>query len=523
MNILVKNERGSTLVVVMLMILVFTVLGLSILSTSIGGAKRTEIREDQVTDDLDSIRALGEAVAYIKKTIDTEFNLPFGNPDMSVSTYHHNIIEAKLIHNPYGYRIENISDDREYNIKEDEDYTRVLKVSSGKYEQIVYITGMPSFLKYAIGSREILTLNGSTYVEKGNIYAKEKLVISNQAKYIYKGVHGIEPTTFPSVNEENEHQLFIEGNDIEYCPNNCYSAEETITSSFHPLPGEQIERAFYPTAPTVSKEESEYVGVDIEKTFKEKLKTAGFLSNHIDPFPLEINEIIAEGLNSPTVEVVSSFENLNQSPTIKSYLHLGEDEKEVYIDTNRLVIDDKSKWIVIDGSGIIESVGNDVMEISANILITGDLTIRGDIAFDSTIYVLGNTTINNVDIRGFNKSELILMTKGQLEIARINKFLDQVNTIHAYLYTHEDAELYAVGSYLRVEGGIFAHGNLEINAYRGKAKENGHAIEFGKGLENKPAESRLVIKNDKRLFLNQAQGLPKIDRLEVMTDLMRKE
>lgn len=523
MNILVKNERGSTLVVVMLLILVFTVLGLSILSTSIGGAKRTEIREDQVTNDLDAIRALGEAVAYIKKTIDTEFNHPSGNPDMSVSTYHHNIIEAKLIHNPYGYQIENISDQSEYDIKENEDYTRVLKVSSGKYEQIVYITGMPSFLKYAIGSRETLTLNGSTFVEKGNIYANKKLVISNQAKYIYNGVHDVEPTTFPSVNEENEHQLFIEGNDIKYCQNNCYIAEETITSSFHPLPVEQIERAFYPTAPTVSKEEGEYVGVDIEKTFKEKLKSAGFLSTHIDPLPLEMNEIIAEGLNSPAVEVVSSFENLNQSPTIQSYLRLGDDEEEVYIDTNRLVINDKSKWIVINGNGIIENVGNDVMEISANILITGDLTIRGDIAFDSTIYVLGNTTINNVDIRGLNKSELILMTKGQLEIARINKFLDEVNSINAYLYTHENAELYAVGSYLRVEGGIFANGNLEINAYRGKAKETDQAIEFGKGLESKPAESRLVIKNDKRLFLNQAQGLPKIDRLEVMTDLMRKE
>ena len=46
-------------------------------------------------------------------------------------------------------------------------------------------TGMPSFLKYAVGSRGILTLNGSTYIEKGNIYANEKLIISNEAKYIF--------------------------------------------------------------------------------------------------------------------------------------------------------------------------------------------------------------------------------------------------------------------------------------------------------------------------------------------------
>ena len=71
---LLRNQRGSTLLVVMLMMLVFTVLGLSILSASIGGAKRTEVRETQVEEDLTAIKQLNEAVAYIKSTIEDEDN-----------------------------------------------------------------------------------------------------------------------------------------------------------------------------------------------------------------------------------------------------------------------------------------------------------------------------------------------------------------------------------------------------------------------------------------------------------------
>ncbi|WP_449620007.1 hypothetical protein [Robertmurraya sp. Marseille-Q9965] len=523
---MLKNENGSTLLVVLVMMLVFTVLGLSILSTSIGGAKRTESREEQVTNDLDTIRTMGEAVAFIKEVISSEYNTK--NPDMSTTEYN-NLIRDSIIGNSFGYQIENITP--QYNsIKEDEDFTRVLQVTSGKYKQIVYITGIPSFLKYAVGSRGILTLNGSTYVQKGNIYANEKLVISNQAKYIYNGESLIEDTTYPSVYSKNENLLFIENEQIDYCSNYCYrvnekNEHEKLENHFDPLSINELNQAFQPTAPTFMREENEYVAVDIEKTFKEKLKLAGFVGSHVDPYVLDIDEIISRGMTSPSVEIIHSFNNIGHSPSKNGYLYSAQGDKEVYIDTDSLIMNDKSKWIIIDGDAVIENNGNQLMEVSANILITGNLTIRGDIAFDSTIYVLGDTTINNVNITGYNEGELILMTQGQLEIARVNKFKNsnEVNSIKAYLYTNENAEVYAIGSYLHVEGGIFSKGNLEVNAYRGAATDKDSHIEFSRGSENDASASRLIIRNNKKLFLNQAQGLPKIDRLEVVTDLMKKQ
>lgn len=521
---MINNDRGSTLLVVMLMMLVFTILGLSILSTSIGGAKRTEVREEQITDDLDAIRTLGEAVAYIKKTIDSEFNPPVGNPDMSISTYQNDIIDNKIINNPYGYQIQNISDHKEYIIKENEDFTRVLQVSSGKYKQIVYITGMPSFLKYAVGSRGILTLNGSTYIERGNIYANEKLVVSKQAKYIYGGNQYVQDTSLPSVSSSDDSYLFIEKELIDLCNNtSCYNGDTKNQAAFHPLSVKNIDDAFDPNAPVFSKEDTEFVDVDITKTFKEKLKAAGFVGNHVDPYTMDIKDIILNGLNSSSVEKITSFKDLKTDHLIKGYLYITSDDvkRDVYIDSSNLIMDDKSKWVIIDGDTIIENAGTQQMDVSANILVTGNLTIRGDIAFNSTIYVLGDTTINNANISGYDGGELILMTQGQLEIARINKFRnDIVNSIKAYLYTNQDAEVYAMGSYLHINGGVFAKGNLEVNAFRGTVTDKNTNIEFGK--ENNPSASRLKIENNKELFINQAQGLPKINRLEVLTDLMSK-
>lgn len=517
---MIKNERGSTLLVVMLMMMVFTVLGVTILSVSIGGAKRTEIREEQVISDLDAIRDLTEAIAYIKETIYTEYN--HKNPDMSITAYE-SLIKDKIIDNDYNYQISNITS--QYSIDESEDFTRVFEVTSSRYKQVVYISGIPSFLKYAAGSRGTLTLNGSTYVEKGNIYANDKLVISNEAKYIYNGIDLVEPTTFPSVSSTDENLLFVESELIEWCDLNCYNGKNRNDTSFHTLHVNNVESAFDPIAPTYAKEKTEYVHVDIEKTFKEKLKIASFVGTNVDPYSMEIDDIITSGIQSLSVEKITTFKNLDNSTSINGYLYTREVDKPAYIDTSELIISDKSKWVVIDGDAIIENIGNESMDISANILITGDLTIRGDIAFDSTIYVLGNTTINNVNITGYNDGELILMTQGNLEIARINKFKDsnEVNSIKAYLYTNEDAEVYAMGSYLHIEGGVFAKGNLEINAYRGTAHDTGTGISFGKGQEHDATASRLIIKNNKRLFLNQSQGLPKIDKLEIVTDLMKRE
>ena len=75
--------------------------------------------------------------------------------------------------------------------------------------------------------------------------------------------------------------------------------------------------------------------------------------------------------------------------------------------------------MVIDGDAYFENIGEYPMKISGNILVTGNVTMKGDLSFDSTMYVLGNTTINNANINGIDGRELILMDRGNIRTSQI--------------------------------------------------------------------------------------------------------
>lgn len=541
-----KNERGSTLIVVLLMMLIFTVLGLSIMSASIGGAKRTELRETNIEDNLAAIKHLNEAVAYIRATIEEKYN-----PDMTMTEYNDDI--QQIVDNE-NYSIEDITT----SIDKGKYFTRVLQVTSQNYTQTVYITGMPSFLKYALGSRDNLTLNGSIYLKEGNFYANNGLRISKTANYKYKGNFLEEPTSFPSVLDNKTNLLFLENKEsILYCnTDDCYEEKieeevEPINSNFHSLNVNNLASVFQPTAPTYTPKKTEFIDVNIPKTFLEKLSDGGFYNGKIETKNLttdqlieKVKSVIDNGKNNPEVKKINlitnklstdqieaekanpenPFKYIEVNDTNDSYLYQTSDPKNrnpAIIDKSLLTIN-KDKWLVIDGDARFESIGNELMKIKANILVTGNLTIVDNLAFDSTIYVLGETIIDDATITGINDSELILMTEGNLELARFDKFNNNPtpNSIKAYLYTSQDAIVYAVGSRISITGGLFAGGNLAINAFRGEATEGTDKLQFtsSNGVES----SRFIINNNKILFTNQTQGLPKVEKLEVLTDLMEQ-
>ncbi|WP_075982467.1 hypothetical protein [Bacillus massilinigeriensis] len=575
---MLKNEKGSTLLVVMLMVFIFSVLGLSIISTSIGGAKRTEVRENEVVDNLEAIKKVNEGVAVIRSYVDKNFD-----PKEDIREYSQKLnsfIECKssdneaICSNPTKANIENDEDEKRYeitnisfidnpdkpgeklyNISEFEDYSRVLEVSSeyapGKYyTQLVYITAMPSFLKYSIGSRGGLTINGSAYLQ-GNIYANKSLSISKEAKYTYASNNYIVKTELPSFFDEGNNNLMVETGKVKYCENSCYDSDNSpIEDNWKDQNVDNIVDLFEPYDPDVSDEKLQFVQVDILNTFFEKLISAGFdisviptdyLIEKSDPLAenqriLDFTTFIkgqikknADSINGKGFETITSF---NQFKDIgKSVLYQG----DAYIDLDNLNLS-KGNWLIIDGNAFFESSGTNQMSISANILVTGNISFKGKFSIDSTMYVLGNASVNDVDIEKTDSgSELILMAQKELNIARFNKFFDptdptkinenRVDKINGYLYTASDATVYAIGSYIYVDGGVFAKGNLEVNSFRGKVNSLPCSNNNDDSNCVRAADvnsSRLIIKNNKRLFLNQVQGLPRVDKLDVMTDLMKK-
>ena len=526
---MINNEKGSALLTVMLMMLIFTILGLTIISSSISGSKRIQVREDEVVSSLDSIKQVNEGIAYIKSTINSSYS-----PAMDIINYQKKIeeIEAKEAE----YKIEDISD--QYNIDVDTDYTRVFDVTAASdstgtvYKQRAYITAMPSFLKYALGSRKNLTMNGSVYIKDGHIYAKDSLYLSNEARYVV----GSKKTKKTELSYVNSDSILEAYGPINHCMSNpCYTdidneSNGRINGKWHSLNKTQLSDGFQ-QAPIYYLPNEKYIDVDIPRTVIDKL--------------LEINVMTKYDAGTNHLEFLSIPNQVEEINTIveaadpsRNY-YIQNDHDRVVIEANRKTSEneplfsiDKGNWLIIDGDAHIENSGNEDLNIQANLLITGNLRIAGDVAFDSTVYVLGNVDVNNANIQGYEYTkdgksmmgELILMNEKTLTIAKINKFKNpdlSSYELNAYFYTASDANLYAVGSYISITGGLFANRNLEVNSYRGSTEYGQNDLNFTPSTDY--ADSRLVISNNKTLFLSQAQGLPRVSNLQVMTDPIQRQ
>ncbi|KHF29700.1 hypothetical protein LR68_01484 [Anoxybacillus sp. BCO1] len=209
-----------------------------------------------------------------------------------------------------------------------------------------------------------------------------------------------------------------------------------------------------------------------------------------------------------------------------------------YFDISSLTLND-NQWLIVNGDLTLENAGSSPLQISGNIIVLGNLTITGQVAFDSTVYVNGNTSIYNTTISGLNGKEVVLLTKGELEIARVNEFTNNFSlttpNLKGFFYTDSNAVMYAVGSYVNIEGGLFARGNssiipyadengLIINTYRGETSDSGTNLSFQAPISSEEEQkqyARFVVKHNKDVFINRGLGLPLVKQLAVIVDELR--
>ena len=541
-----NNEKGYTLLSVMLSFLILTTLGMVLLAASINGAKRTEIRETEIVEDIDDISAVKEGVSIIEEHVHTmEPSLLSGDK----LTYNTNLEQFIRTENAKDiFTIENITNAYQ-SIDQQHDSTRVFEVSSGKYHQKVYITAMPSFLKYALGAGKDLTLNGSPYVD-GNIYAKEKFNISNQALYVYKSLNLSKETDLPSVQDYSE--LHADRTKMEICNSapSCYggTGHEKDETRWKNLNVPNLKEAFYSGNILFNDVDDTFNDIDIKGTFIDKLDVnVGIKGMTAEMSTEELNQTINKHSGQEQEEV--RFDDLSKYGSTSPIIHPG----NAYIDSFNVELGDK-QWLVISGDATIENSFDEPMNVKGNLLITGNLTIKGKVSFDSVIYVLGSTTLNNADIPCYQGNcgnepddpSFILMTQGKLSIARVNKFQNDTNTINGYFYTESksaceynavgcqpeenvdpvfrtSSEIYAVGSLLNINGGVFSKSYLTVNSYRGDVEDDKGNGDLSFPSVKKDAESRLHVKNNRRLFLNKTHALPKVDGLDVIPDKLNKD
>ncbi|TFE01010.1 hypothetical protein [Jeotgalibacillus salarius] len=532
-----KNEQGYTLLTVMLIILVFTTLGAVLLTVTIGSTQRTELREDTIVEDSDAIRAIEQGTAILKYQVQ---NNQFPSPGPLYQNELDTIIAAL---SSEGLNIDITDKSSGYDISLNHDYTRVYEIRSSGYNEdyskLVYITAMPSFLKYAAGARDELNLHGGMYID-GDVYANQQLNISNEAKYIYEGSYNTVKNDFPTVSERS--RLILEGVasscDHQSVPGCFETNGNNFTKSIHwqqRSVEELLSNAFSYQSPTLG-EEADYIDVRLLPTVTSKMKVmdTSFEDTHAEAIAAGASPLTVRGFSSPEeYESILSADTVLHTENVISTLQSDRNHiflSDAYLNTSSLSVD-QDKWVIVMGDLILESAAGEPAQISSNIIVFGNVIMRGELAMDSVLYALGSTTVFNANIQKISgEGELILMSRGPLDIALLNSFSNPTdytefpNQLNAFLYTDQDAEIYSVGSYVYIDGGIFSKGTLEFNSFRGDTAEGENDIIFSPSSDGESAfqKSRLYIRNNQRLFLDKLQALPAVEKLDVIEDSYRR-
>jgi hypothetical protein len=484
---LLKNERGNTLITVLLISLIFTVLGMSILAASLGGAKRTETRESDISITYDSVKLIDQMTSelagilpnlpledYRRKNIegklyvrsDFDIDLRIKLKDELILPYNTkenisclNIIDLSGSSASYidssAPCMDDISDYDTFNIELENDFTRVLDIiivtknpveTEGKITRTirkrVILSPLPSFLKYAAGSFSDdngsgLFLNGSANFS-GNVYAN-RLTINEDAEYeLRDGSKQKQDTNMSSINGD------------------LYSS----TANLLPLLGKEN---FYKEHVPELKHDSQFINIDFDRTmneqankllslngipavragngstFSEEIKS-GILSS------FAINTLIEEQVKkqSGLPEILQEIGNNNESD-FKSYLINTPEDASLL---NGLIQGD-----------VVIMAEDTSLELNEKLIVDGDLYLVNyeDLTINEDILVTGRTHLVN-----FN---------GKLEV---NENIISANDIIIESYAHNSGELFSKG--IKVNGDILSGKNTAINALNTSIEMTGTII-----------------------------------------------
>lgn len=598
-----QSERGSALVLVMFIILLLTILGTAVLSATIGGAQRSEIRESDVQSLHLAQKGLNEAAAYIQSELR-------GLQLEDIDPYSLGVILARLDKNKSSLKVatelQSASKGSVDGIQYDDTKDKKIRKQSIQYtinitskavvngvertlRQQVIIDSYPDFLKYVFGSEKTLRLNGAP-VLKGNVYAGEKLLVTNTPWYTYLRKRYPEVTVdFPTVMSNADGsapgEVHIQAKDsIKYKEN--FQPKESILSEdqeeqMASLPedesteNEVLNKILHVNSANVKvKEKNKFVQINVEESFFDKLaqglsvstddisqkalrssmraeyiKSIGDLNSwiigrsevtHIQGMPVAPEKVLPDAEEAVLEQYqkdleayelkLQELENLNSTVIFNGNLVIdGLAYKKLFYPPGLSNDNDPKsggtpRWFIVAGNLEINNFKPDFLPVRANILVTGNVKIKGNVEFDSTMLVLGNTTVEDANIRGFKGAdretkELVLISKGKVLINRLHAFAvnepSPEETMEAFFYTDSSGELYGVGSMFHLIGGFFAKDNLTVNAVKGNVTEPIPGKSGGLIISQAAAPERFVIDYKSDIYDNQQSSLPRVQTVNV--------
>lgn len=540
-----KREEGYVLVLVLVTMAALAVLSLAAMQVNLVTNKLTVIRTEDTQLNEDAKSALNLIAADVRNRFPLHDSNDVPAHMQSESAFNDAIQQTLVSNEPFlglpsesdsqvSYSIQ-LKENADANLLDTAPFTKILQVNvtasrqlnpeqpqlSVEYTQDLYLTALPSFLYYVLGSDKQLTVNGMPKV-KGNIYSAGPLTLNRDANYQLDGqANQLENLTSA--------RFFLDGRIDIPTLDNCLTCTEANYFTDDVGQANELPDAG-PTPSQFSSFQYDYSIIEyVNRHVAVKLPFGGNVSETIFSAPsipkiknvFEMSQVLSDDgasiLTKPTSYLDSSrYNQLSDTSIIQLPDSL--ENQTMYLTES---ITEANTPLLFDGNVTIESLGN--LKIERPLIINGNLTIKGNVAFASTVYTLGDTFIDRANIlpvgTADEASSLILLAKGKLLLNRINAFEQTPTLLQAFLYSDsiDKTYVYSVGSVQKINGGLYSRGPLELNVFRGEFSEV-------KGLSptqyfdtqvplHHPDSSRLKLTYNDSVF-NQLNTLPVTNQLQ---------
>ncbi|WP_214846744.1 type II secretion system protein [Exiguobacterium sp. s193] len=507
-----KSEEGYTLLFVLVTLTVLSVLAIATIGVSLQSTRLTEIRGANIKVDTATQNELDQAIAALQKIVATTSNATPTSSSKQLFADIPNQIVLPLTTSAPNVTVEVNEDDSNARVKA-LDLTAHVEETKGDqptvkkaYTQRVYLSAIPSFLYYTLGSDNQVVLNGAPRIE-GNVFSREALKVSATPNFVYNGQTGRYTDKLAHPYIDGQVRVFQPQNEPLLACDDFLPCDQTV---FDPA----VKTALVSTKDTL-------VPFDFEFALNDFLDIPSNISL------ATLSDYLKDQMSPPIERSVLTGPFLNELSTKKQIIVPSPAEQSTVTITDDIV-KESPEPLIIDGNLTISSLNpiTQPLEIKRPIVVLGNLLIRGNVSFATTMFSTGSSRLDDANIQGItsstNQNTLILLSKGTLTINRVNKFSTpktDAPDMNAFLYSDATSlnRIYSVGSTMNLQGGIFTKGQLEVNAYRGQLDlpenqfpQDVTALEELMALK-KSAEaekSRLRLKYDASVLKNPTAMLP---------------
>ena len=524
------NERGSSLVLVLLVTLIFTVLGLSLLSATVNGTKRTELRED----DVQATYIAEKGVDEIVQSIQTDLRNELGTSGMTIASFNR-LIDSTINAHKSATSITHqtgISVAKVVNFSTATNVLRrVIEVEStgtvnGETETIrktleIGPNSVPDVLRYALGTYTLcekkpgcdvkgegnLFLHGGVAIQ-GDMKVDGDLITTDQG-YAKYGNHDYWIDTYlPTIKSisdpSNKAKIVLGGQIINFTnepPYKSHIDRMNFNANHYNVvtPEQAFEGNDYPII-----EKREPIRDPVNIGDSESLYKYTLEDSVINGEPITQKDFSNRG-STLTLEN-SNFVNENVYPYYKSYFlfwytnkyfsniefkgnnHFKRFSTEGNLhltgNTNSFSTTSSKNGVYVGGDLTIGNTStssnntNDYekLEVSGPFYVGNDLKISGaNVKFNALMYVKGDVTIEYSVLKGLSENgsngSLIVFAEGDIHISNNSLYEDTPSYIRGYFYSGGEFEMFGVGSNVNIDGGISAR-KIVLNAIKGKSKSS---------------------------------------------------